>query len=286
LIAPEGYTLEKVIAEDTTGLLVAATQVRLRRAVTLKILKREYAKNTRALELFRAERDVVAGLEHPHLLLTLDLGETGGRPWFVTESISETTVQEALTQPTKLGELRAVRIALGIAQAVHYLSSRGLIYKNVCPKNILLPRPAAAKLVTFRHVRRMEEAQSFQGAHTQSGLYCAPELTRDDMGAVSTKSNVYAVGAILYELLAGEPVCEGNSAEARTAHAEGTIPPLKETRGFLRDRAYAVVSRLLKHDPRQRVDSAAAVALLEAYSNDPLVAAPLRPGKKKRRRRR
>ena len=286
MIAPEGLTLNKVISEDTTGLLIAATQVRLRRAVTLKILKKEFVSNERALELFRAEREVAASIDDPRLLLTLDVGETNGRPWFVTETMLEPTLRDTLAEPGELGELRAVRIALGIAQAVHYLSTRGLIYKNVCPKNILLPQPAAAKLVTFRHVRRMDEAHSFQGANAQSGLYCAPELTRDDLGEVTTKSNVYAVGAILYELLACQPVCDGNSADARAAHAAGTTPSLKEIRPFLRDRAYAVVGCLTAHDPQQRADSAASVALLEAYSNDPLVATPLRAAKKRRRRRR
>lgn len=275
-----------MISEDSTGVLIAATQVRLRRAVTLKILKKELVTNQRAQALFLAERDVVAGLEDPRLLLTLDVGETDGRPWFVTESIVQPTLQSALAHPAEIEEIRSVRIALGIAHAVHYLSTRGLIYKNVCPKNILLPRPAATKLVTFRHVRRMEEAPAFQRASVQSGLYCAPELTRDDLGPVTTKSNVYAVGAILYELLAGQPVCDGESASAREAHANGTIPALKDCRAFLRDRAYSVVSRLMAHDPQRRADSAAAVTLLEAYSNDPLVAAPLRSRKKKRRRRR
>jgi len=166
-----------------------------------------------------------------------------------------------------------------------YLAGRGLIYKNVRPENILLPRPAAPKLVTFRYVRRIEEAASFQGANVQTGLYCAPELTRTDRGKVTTKANVYALGALLYHMLAGTAPVAGNSSEARQAHASGDVVPLKECRPYLRDRAYAVVNRLMAHDPRQRADTAAAVALLAAYENDPLVANPLRTKRRTRGRR-
>jgi serine/threonine-protein kinase len=281
---PPGYEVGDAFAQDKTGVLYRAVQTRLDRPVTLKILKAEYVDNERAQRLFLEERDLVTGLEHPNVLLTIDVGETEGRPWFVTESTAEPRLNEAVRGGEPLQELRAVRIALGIARGLDYLGNRGLIYKNVRPENILLPRPAAPKLITFRYVRRIDEAAAFQGAKVQSGHYCAPELTRSDLGAVSTKANVYALGALLYGLLAGVPPVEGRSAEARRAHAEGDIVPLKERRAFLRDRAYAVVGRLLAHDPSQRADTAAAVALLAAYERDPLVANPLRKKRRKRRR--
>ena len=283
MIAPEGFELGEELSRDSTGILFAATQTRLSRTVTLKILRPEFADHAKAKAIFLAERELVTGLENPNLLLTIDVGELDGRPWFVTESMSEPRLESCMDG---MQELRAVRMALGLAQALHYLAQRGLIYKNVCPKNVLLPRPNAPKLITFRHVRRAEEAMSFQGANVQSGRYCAPELTRTDLGPVTSKVNTYAVGAILYELLADQPLLDGDSAAARAAHAAGDIPPLKTVRGFLRDRAYSVVSRLMAHDPHQRCDSAAAVALLEAYANDPLVANPLQSTRKKRKRRR
>lgn len=284
--APEGYEVGAAFAQDKTGILYRAVQTRLDRPVTLKILKAGYTSNETARRLFIEERDLVTGLEQPNLLLTIDVGEFDGRPWFVTESVSEPKLSEALRGGEPIEERRAVRIALGIARALDYLGSRGLIYKNVRPENILLPRPAAPKLVTFRYVRRIEEAVSFQGAKVQSGLYCAPELTRSDLGSVTSKANVYALGALLYRMLAGVAPVDGTSAEARAAHAAGEIKPLKEVRPYMRDRAYAVVGRLLAHEPRTRADTAAAVALLSAYENDPLVANPLQKRRRKRRKRR
>jgi len=285
LSAPSGYELGDAFAQDKTGVLYRAVQTRLDRPVTLKILKAAYVDNERARDLFLAERDVLTGVEHPNVLLTIDVGEWERRPWFVTETVAEPRLNETMRAGQALEERRAIRIALGIARGLNYLSERGLIYKNVRPKNILLPRPAAPKLVTFRYVRRIEEAASFQGANVQSGLYCAPELTRTDFGEVSTKANVYALGSILYRMLAGAPPVEGKSAEAREAHARGNVVPLKERRPYLRDRAYAVVDHLLAPNPRDRAGPAVAVALLEAYENDPLVTNPPRKKRKTRRRR-
>lgn len=282
--APAGYELGSAYAKDRTGILYHAVQLKLDRPVTIKALRSDLKDDARARRLFLDERDVVMGLEHRNLLLTIDVGEIDGRPYFITESTHEPTLAEALRAGEPLRELRTVNIALGLARAIHYLDQRRLIYKNVRPQNVLLPRPGAPKLLTFRYVRRIEEAKSFRGANVQSGAYCAPELVRDDLGPVTIKANLYALGALLYQMLAGEPPVAGPSAEARAAHAAGDVPPLKEKRPHVRQRAHTIVNRLLSHDPGRRPDPGSAVALLEAYRNDPLLTRPLKPRRKRRRR--
>jgi serine/threonine-protein kinase len=280
--APDGYQIGAAFDRDRTGTLHRGVQLKLNRPVTIKVLREELRDDPRAVELFLEERRLVASLEHPHLLLTLSVGEAGGLPFFVTESVAEPRLAEALKGEELLAETAALTIALGIARALDYLAGRGLLYKNLSPKNVLLPRPAAPKLLTFRLVRSAAEAPLFRKSPVQSGAYCAPELVRDDLGPVTHKANVYALGAILYQMLAGVPPVEGASAEARAAHAAGRVRPLKEVRPFLRDRAHAVVGSLMTRDPGARPDAAGAVALLEAYLSDPLVAHPLRTRRRKR----
>ncbi len=283
--APAGYEIGTAFARDKTGVYYRAHQSRLNRAVTFKAMREELRENARARALFDEERRLVASMEHPNLLLTIDTGEIGGLPYVVTESVAEPTLREALDGPEPLPEARTVKIALGIARALHYLAGRGLLYKNLRPQHVLLPRPAAPKLLTFRNVRSLAEAASFRAANVQSGAYCAPELVRDDLGPVSAKANVYALGCILYEMLAGVPPAGAGAKDARAAHAAGVLPSLKERRPFLRDRAHAVVGRLIQHDPVRRPDPGAAVALLEAYDNDPLLTRPLRKRSRRSRRR-
>lgn len=280
----DGFRIGPAFAEDRTGTFHRAVQTRLNRPVTLKILTAEMRDDPMARELFLEERGIVGGLEHPNVLLTLAVGEVDGLPYIVTESIADATLEDALGAEELPSETTAVAIATGIARALDYLGKRGLIYKNLRPRNILLPRPAAPKLLTFRNVRSVAEAPRFRASPVQSGAYCAPELLRDDLGPVTIKANVYALGGILYHLLAGAPPVEGSSAEARAAHASGRLRPLKEVRPFLRDRAYVTVGRLLSHDQAARPEPAGAVAMLEEYASDPLVANPLRTRRKKRRR--
>jgi serine/threonine-protein kinase len=283
--APDGYELGSSYHKDKTGIYYRALQVRLDRPVTIKVAREEFLEKPRAMQLFEEERSRVAGLEHKNLLLAMDTGSVDGIPYLVTESTAEPNLAEALRTGEPLEEARAVSIALGLAEALHYLARQELIYKNVTPRNVLLPRPAAPKLLTFRHVKPLAEASGFRRANVQSGAYCAPELMRSDLGPVTGKVNVYALGALLYHMLAGGPPCEGTSAEARKAHAENAIPPLKARRPYLRDRAYAVVGRLMRHDPGPRAATAEAVRLLEEYRGDPLLKRPLKSRRKRPRRR-
>ncbi|HEX5136716.1 MAG TPA: protein kinase [Planctomycetota bacterium] len=282
--APEGFSIEPAFAKDRTGTFHRGVQSKLSRPVTVKILRAELRDDPAARDLFLEERGIVAGLEHPNLLLTLAVGEVDGLPFFVTEPVADATLAQALSGEELPAEPVAVAIAIGIARALVYLEEKGLIYKNVRPPNVLLPRPVVPKLLTFRHVRSVAEAPRFRAAQVQTGAYCAPELVRKDLGDVTIKANVYALGGILYELLAGIPPVDGASAEARAANAAGRLRPLKDVRPFLRDRAYATVGRLLSHDPAVRPGPAEALRMLEEYATDPLVAHPLRTRRRKRRR--
>ncbi|MHC4957856.1 MAG: protein kinase domain-containing protein [Planctomycetota bacterium] len=282
---PSGYELGSAYKKDITGVFYRAVQLKLDRPVTLKILRSELVDNDRARRIFLAERDLVTSLEHPNLLLVIDTGEVDGLPYFITESTAEPTLAEALRGDDPLLETRAVAIALAIARALHHLADKACIYKNLAPQYVLLPRPSTAKLVTFRNVKPIGEAARFRGAKVQSGHYCAPELTRKDRGPVTPKTNVYALGALLYHMLAGAPPLPGKSDTAREAHAANAVPPLRETRPFMRDRAYSVVSQLMCYDQARRADPGTAVAMLDAYTKDPLVASPLKKRKRRRRRR-
>ncbi|MFI5403970.1 MAG: protein kinase [Planctomycetota bacterium] len=281
--APEGFKLGATFGEDRTGTLYHGFQSNLDRRVTVKALREELKDDEKARALFLEERQLVTRLEHPNLLLTLSVGEVEGIPYLVTESIAEPTLESALAGDELPSEPTAVQIAIGIAKALEYLALRDLIYKNLAPPHVLLPRPASPKLLTFRYVRSIAEAPRFRAAPVQSGAYCAPELGRDDLGPVTIKANVYALGGILYHLLGGVPPVEGASAEARAAHAAGRLRPLKTVRPFLRDRAYVTVGRLLSHDPAVRPDPAEAVKMLEEYAQDPLVTHPLKTRRKRRR---
>ncbi|MEE8106638.1 MAG: protein kinase [Planctomycetota bacterium] len=286
MTAPPGYDLGPAYAEDATGVFYKAVQVSLARPVTVKMLREGTAKDDPAFAHFVKEIAVVTSLEHANLLLAVDSGAMRGMPYLVTESTIEPTLLKALRDREPLAEPRAVRIALGIAHAIRHLESKHFIYKNLNAKHVLLPRPAAPKLTTFRLVKPISEAAVFRRSNVQSANYCAPELVRDDLGPVTNRANVYALGALLYHMLSGLPPADGLEGDVRELHADGEIPPLKTLRPYLRDRAHTVVGKLMARDPAARPDPGTAVALLEAYANDPLLNKSITKKKRRRRRRR
>jgi len=286
MTAPPGYDLGPVYAEDATGIFYKAVQLSLARPVTVKMLRDGTEKDDPTLAHFVKEISVVTSLEHVNLLLAVDSGTIRGLPYLVTESTIEPTLLKALRDHEPLEEPRAVRIALGIAHAIRHLESKNFIYKNLNAKHVLLPRPASPKLTTFRQVKPIAEAAAFRRSNVQSANYCAPELVRDDLGPVTARANVYALGALLYHMFSGRPPADDMEGDVRELHARGEIPPLKTLRPYLRDRAHTVVGNLMAQDPADRPDPAAAVALLEAYVNDPLLSTSITKKKRRRRRRR
>jgi len=266
--APPGYELGAAYAEDRTGVLYRAVQTSLDRPVTVKMLADGKAGDGDAIALFVKEIAIVASLEHANLLLAVDTGTFEGAPYLVTESTAEPTLAEALRAGEPLPETRAVAIALGIARALQHLESRRFLYKNLRPANVLLPRPAGPKLVTFRNVKPIAEAEAFRRSNVQSAAYCAPELARPNLGPVTVRANVYALGAILFHMLAGAPAVDGPSDEVRRAHALGRVPALKSVAPSLRPKLHAVVARLMNHDPVGRPDPASAAALLESLAHE------------------
>jgi len=108
---PEGFQLGAVLAEDRTGTLYRGIQSRLNRPVTIKAFREELKEDESARALFLEERQVVGGLEHQNLLLTLGMGEVEGLPYFVTESIAEPTLADALGGEELPSETTAIAIA-------------------------------------------------------------------------------------------------------------------------------------------------------------------------------
>ncbi|MGQ0614637.1 MAG: protein kinase domain-containing protein [Planctomycetaceae bacterium] len=280
--APPGYELGAAYAEDRTGVLYRAVQSSLDRPVTLKMLAEDKGGDSNAIALFIREIAIVASLEHPNLLLAVDTGTVEGRPYLVTESTAEPTLAEALKAGEPMPEPRASAIALGLMRAIHHLETKAFLYKNLRPANVLLPRPSAPKLVTYRNIKPAAQANELRRSNVQSAAYCAPELVREDLGPVSARAGVYAVGAILYQMVAGAPAVEGPSAEVRSAHAAGKVPSLKSRCPRLRSKTHALVARLMAHDPVERPNPASAVALLESLASEPMLPAPVAHRRRRR----
>ena len=231
------------------------------RKVALKVLKPELAAVLGA-ERFVVEIKTTAALQHPHILPLFDSGTADGFLYYVMPFIDGETLRSKLDRETQLGVDEAVRIATDVASALHYAHTHGVIHRDIKPENILLHdgRPMVADFGIALAV-----SAAAGGRMTETGLslgtphYMSPEQATAEK-EITARSDVYSLGSVLYEMLAGQPPHLGGSAqqiimkiiaepvEATTAVEPGPAFHLGASTTLLLNRQYATQDRHSGYD--------------------------------------
>lgn len=246
------------------GVVYAARDERLDRTVALKLLS-SLANDDTARQRFRREARVAASVNHPNLCHLYEIGEDGGEPFIAMELLEG----EALSARMRRGPLNvpeAVPICLQVLAALSALHARGIVHRDLKPSNVFLT-PHGAKVLDFGLARRVDpdlarELDSLSDL-TRSGTligtprYIAPEQVTD--GINDTRGDLFAVGAILFEMLAGRPAFDGRNG-IEILHATLHEQPPALTGSLAVAAADRVVHRALSKDPADRPSSASAMA--------------------------
>ena len=278
------YLLDRELGRGGMGFVFVGRDLRLHRPVAVKFMRAEAPTPTAVLR-FEQEARAAAGIQHANVLCVFDFGQHGGAPFLVSELLSGTTLRERLQQPVGLSHEQALALGVQLARGLAAAHAQGVVHRDLKPENAFLCADGTLKILDFGLARLLEpvdQTQSDQGGEgppparmTGTGEvmgtsgYMAPEQVR---GASATPaSDVFAFGAVLYELLAGAPAFRGSThVERGYAILRFEPPPLgDEVPASLR----ALVHRCLRKEPAQRFQSGADVAFtLEA------LAAPGKPG--------
>jgi chaperonin cofactor prefoldin len=228
---------------------------RLGRQVAVKVLAPHLLADARSVDRFDREARAAASLNHPNIVNVFDAVNDGDTHAIVMELVEGPTLADVIEQEGQLSLADAVQTSIGIADALQAAHDRGLVHHDVKPRNVLFDTDGALKVTDFGIARAASsDITTIQG----SPPYLAPEQARG--GQSDRRSDVYALGCVLFEMLAGRPPFEGDSSSAIVmAHIDAPVPRLSGFRPDVPRDLEQVVNRALAKDPAARYDSPAAL---------------------------
>ena len=253
------YVVERELGEGGMATVYLAEDVKHHRQVALKVLRSDLAASLGA-ERFLREIEIAAQLTHPHIVPLHDSGEADGFLFYVLPYIEGESLRERLSREGELPVTEVVRILHDVLDALAYAHDRGVLHRDIKPDNVMLSGRHA--LVTdFGVAKAVSEATGRQklttmGVALGTPAYMSPEQAGADEN-IDHRSDIYAVGAMAYELLAGRPPFTGLSAQAvLTAHVTKTPEPVTEHRGTVPPALARLVMRCLEKKPADRWQTA------------------------------
>lgn len=230
-------------------------QEHLDRVVAIKVLPSQYALDPGFVERFQTEARAMASLRHPHIVTVHDAGEHLGRLYIVMEYLAGGALSDRMTQP--LSDLEIARVIDQVASALSYAHERGIIHCDVKPANVLLDTDGRAVLSDFGVARMMASMRGASGRGLAVGTpaYMSPEQCAGS--PLDQRSDIYALGVVLYALLVGHPPFRGESFEQFAhAHLYEPAPPPAQLNPHISPAVQAVVLKALAKDPADRFQRA------------------------------
>jgi serine/threonine protein kinase/WD40 repeat protein/tetratricopeptide (TPR) repeat protein len=279
---PEDYEILEVLGHGGMGVVYKARQRRLNRVVALKMLLHDKQLSANDLARFHAEAQAVARLTHPNIVQIYEVGEQPGQAFLALEFVDGPSLAEHLTGTPQPPQTAALLIET-LARAMHYAHQQGVVHRDLKPANILLQKSEirnpkseisgasdfgfrisdfSPKITDFGLAKRLDEVgQTQTGQVLGTPSYMAPEQARGQHRAISPATDVYALGAILYQLLTGRPPFQGVTSldtVMQVLHEE-PVSPRRLQPGLSLD-LNTICLKCLQKDPHKRYTSAAALA--------------------------
>jgi tetratricopeptide (TPR) repeat protein/tRNA A-37 threonylcarbamoyl transferase component Bud32 len=259
--APAGYEIVNELGRGGMGIVYKARHLRLNRLVALKMIRGAYADEIQHAR-FKIEAEAVATLRHPNILQIYDIGEHNGAPYVALELLEGGSLADRLNR-NPLTPVQAAQWLLPLVQAVAAAHRAGIVHRDLKSANILFTVDGIPKITDFGLAKRLEldEGQTHTGQIMGTPSYMAPEQARGETKSAGPPADVYALGAILYEMLTGRPPFKGVSAmdTVKQVLEEDPVSPSRVQFRVPRD-LETICMKCLQKEPRKRFASAEELA--------------------------
>ncbi len=257
-----GYEVEALLGRGGMGLVYKARHLRLNRFVALKMLITGSYAAAHERARFQQEAEAVASLRHANIVQVHDVGDHEGWPYFTMELLEGGSLAQALAGTPQPARQSAATLAT-LAEAVRVAHQGGIVHRDLKPANILLTADGTPKIADFGLARHFDQGPALTLSGTRMGTpsYMAPEQVIGKAGTVGPAADIYALGAVLYEMVTGRTPFRGETAAETEHHVvhDEPVPPSRLNTKVPRD-LETICLKCLSKEPRHRYPTAAALA--------------------------
>ncbi len=249
------YEIQEIIGSGGMAVVYKATDNRLHRSVAVKILRDELAADEEFRRRFQTEAQAVAMLSHPNIVSVYDVSHSESVEYIVMELIEGVTLMQYMQKKGALGWKEALHFSVQISKALEHAHSKGIVHRDIKPQNIMIIRDGSIKVADFG-IAALESTQEQRSSQTVGSVhYIAPEQARGEQP--DTRSDIYSLGVVMYEMLTGRMPYDGETAEQiALKHIAGIAVPPQEIKPDIPDELARITLRAMNADINARYQSA------------------------------
>jgi serine/threonine-protein kinase len=253
------WRIDAFVARGGVGTVWRATDLKLGRVVAVKLMRSDLLDDGLALDRFRREAELLARVEHEHVMRLFDVAEIGGQLCLVSEFVGGMSLRQLMARHAPFSAEVVASVGSQLATGVAAIHAQGVVHRDLKPRNVMLTERGLAKIVDFGTARRLtaELTPSPAGQVGGSPAYLAPEQVEGRSG--DQRTDLYSLGLILWEAAVGRRPFAGDTSTATAlARLTAEVPSVREERGEneVSELLDEVILRLTRQDPKQRYRSA------------------------------
>ncbi len=254
-----GYQILGKLGAGAMAIVYKAKQLSLNRIVAIKVLPNRFSENPEYVERFYKEGQAAAKLNHNNIVQAIDVGEAGGHHYFVMEYVEGKTIYDDLSAGKVFSENEALEIIIQLARALAHAHAKGLIHRDVKPKNIMINSAGVVKLADMglaRAITDIEAAQTEKGKAYGTPYYIAPEQIRGEVD-IDGRADIYGLGATFYHMVTGRvPFIADDPTDAMRKHLREQLIPPDHINTSLSAGASEVIEVMMAKRKENRYDNA------------------------------